>query len=94
MRIDKGKLRRIIAHFGKLQQVIKLGEEVGELFKAILNYENGITRTNNEITNEIADCYVLLKQMEMIYKVDKHELQQVLDMKVDRVFVKYNVGEQ
>lgn len=93
MKINKSKLLIIINHFGKLQQVIKLGEETGELFKAILNFENGYNRTNYEITGEIADCYILLKQIELMYGVDKDELQQIIDMKVDRVFEKYHVDQ-
>lgn len=91
MKFNTDKLRTIIEHFGKLQQVVKLGEEVGELNKAILNLENGFTRTNNEITGELADVYVILKQIELMYDVDRDEVQSIIDMKVDRVFEKYYV---
>ena len=92
MKINKPKLHKIIEHFGKFHQVIKLGEEIGELDKAILNYEGGYTRTNNEITNELADCYILLKQIELMYEIDKSELRESIVIKVDRVFDKYNVN--
>ena len=91
MKFNTDKLYTIIEHFGKLHQIIKLGEEVGELNKAILNLENGFTRTNNEITGELADVYVLLKQIELMYDVDENEVQSIIDMKVDRVFDKYYV---
>ena len=89
--MDTNKLLTIIEHFGKLHQIIKLGEEVGELFKSVLNLENGYTRTNNEITGELADCYILLKQIELIYDIDKEEVNQIIEMKIDRVFDKYDV---
>lgn len=86
------KLNTIVKHFGRFHQIIKLGEEVGELNKAILNKENGYTVTNNEVTSELADVYILLKQVELMYDVDSKELQNVIDMKIDRVFDKYNVS--
>lgn len=85
------KLRKVINHFGKLHQVVKLGEEVGELNKAILNYENGYKLTNVEITEEIADVYLLLEQIKQMYHLDESEIEQVMLMKLDRVFDKYNV---
>jgi NTP pyrophosphatase (non-canonical NTP hydrolase) len=93
MKLDTTKLAKVINHFGKLHQIVKLGEEVGELNKAILNYENGYRLTNNEITEEIADVYLLLKQVELMYQLDKNEIKQVMLMKLDRVFDKYNVEE-
>ena len=85
------KLRKVTNHFGKLHQVVKLGEEVGELNKAILNYENGYKLTNVEITEEIADVYLLLEQIKQMYQLDESEIEQVMLMKLDRVFDKYNV---
>ena len=85
------KLHKVINHFGRLHQVVKLGEEVGELNKAILNYENGYKLTNVEITEEIADVYLLLEQIKQMYQLDESEIEQVMLMKLDRVFEKYNV---
>lgn len=90
--VDKNKLDIIIKHFGKYPQIIKLAEEFGELNKAILNRENGFTMTNGEITSELADVYILLEQIKMMYEVDENEVQNVIDMKVDRVFDKYNIN--
>ena len=91
MKVDKSKLNLIIEHFGKLHQVVKLGEEVGELNKAILNFENGYTRTNNEITEEISDVYLLLEQVKLMYGLDKNEIRTVMQMKTDRTIDKYNI---
>lgn len=91
MKVDKDKLNLIIEHFGRLHQVVKLGEEVGELNKAILNFENGYTRTNNEITEEIADVYLLLEQVELMYGLDTNEIRTVMQMKIDRTIDKYNI---
>ena len=91
MKVDKDKLNLIIEHFGRLHQVVKLGEEVGELNKAILNFENGYTRTNNEITEEIADVYLLLEQIKLMYGLDKNEIRTVMQMKTDRTIDKYNI---
>lgn len=91
MKIDSSKLAKVIEHFGKFHQVIKFGEEVGELNKAILNYENGFTRTNNEITGEIADVYLMLEQIKLMYNVDKSEVKQIMEMKLDRTIDKYQI---
>lgn len=91
MKVDKDKLNLIIEHFGRLHQVVKLGEEIGELNKAILNFENGYTRTNNEITEEIADVYLLLEQVKLMYGLDKNEIRTVMQMKTDRTIDKYNI---
>ena len=91
MILNNNKLHKVINHFGKLHQVVKLGEEVGELNKAILNYENGYKLTNVEITEEIADVYLLLEQIKQMYQLDESEIEQVMLMKLDRVFEKYNV---
>lgn len=91
MKVDKDKLNLIIEHFGRLHQVVKLGEEVGELNKAILNFENGYTRTNNEITEEIADVYLLLEQVKLMYELDTNEIRTVMQMKIDRTIDKYNI---
>ncbi len=91
MMIDVDKLTKVIEHFGKLHQVVKLGEEVGELDKAILNYENGYKRTTCEITEEISDVYLLLAQICVMYDLDTCEIEQIMLMKLDRVFEKYNV---
>lgn len=91
MKVDKDKLNLIIEHFGRLHQVVKLGEEVGELNKAILNFENGYTRTNNEITEEIADVYLLLEQVKLMYGLDTNEIRTVMQMKIDRTIDKYNI---
>ena len=91
MTVDKDKLNLIIEHFGRLHQVVKLGEEVGELNKAILNFENGYTRTNNEITEEISDVYLILEQVKLMYGLDKNEIRTVMQMKTDRTIDKYNI---
>lgn len=85
------KLRNIIEYFGKQHQIIKLGEEVGELNKAILRYEDGYTRTTGEIYDEIADVYVMLEQIRLMYKLDDLEIATIIQMKIDRTLDRYNI---
>lgn len=91
MKLDKTKLSTIIEHFGRLHQIVKLGEEVGELNKAILDFEHGFKRTNNDITEEIADVYLLLEQVKIMYNLDKKEIKTIMEMKLDRTLNKYCV---
>lgn len=85
------KLQAITDHFGKYHQMIKLGEEVGELNKAILRYEDGYTRTTYEILEELSDVYVLLAQIKQIYNLDEDEINMIMQMKVDRTIEKYYI---
>jgi NTP pyrophosphatase (non-canonical NTP hydrolase) len=88
MRTD---LTKIVEHFGKYQQFMKLGEEVGELYKAILNYENGITKTDHEIVEEFSDVMLIMNQIKEIYNIDPYDVEMSMDFKLRRTMDKYNI---
>ena len=89
--ILRSDLMRIMNHFGKYQQFMKLGEEVGELYKAILEFENGIRPTTNEITKEFADVQLVMDQIKELYELSDRELEMVKEFKLQRTLDTYNI---
>lgn len=76
------KLTRVYDNFGKKTQCKKLFEEVYELVEAINEYEYHGSKVH--IEEEIADIYVLLKQFEIAYKLNKTNVSKNISMKVER----------
>lgn len=67
---EHGKvLQQAIETYGKANQVDKTIEEMSELTKALLKerHSNGSV---DDIIEEIADVYIMLVQLTMIYKVN------------------------
>ena len=86
--------RRIIEKKGKVHQMIKVVEELGELQDAILKHMQG-RATLEELAGETADVIVTVRQLEMmIREVDDsimldtmvHELDR-LERRIDNVEV-------
>ena len=59
-------LEAAIAHFGPERQVLKAIEELGELSIELARYLNGIGNLE-AVHEEMADCFVMLNQLELIY---------------------------
>jgi NTP pyrophosphatase (non-canonical NTP hydrolase) len=90
-KISKTDLNKIIEHFGKNLQLLKLSEEAGEVNRAIIRHEVGTTKTNYEITEELADVLVVVMQLMEIYNINESELEQIMIMKVAKTFDKYDI---
>lgn len=89
--IMKDKLQKITNYFGIKNQIIKLNEEVAELTYACV--ENEETRDEYfEITEEMADVMVLLKQLQIRYEIDDAEIEAVMKEKVDRTLTRIREG--
>lgn len=78
---NKQKLQEIISYFGEDNQKLKAIEELSELTIAILNAKND--KTENLI-EEIADVEIMLKQLKLIYKIDKSEIKKAKEFKINR----------
>ncbi len=63
-----------------LDRVTKLEEEVKELFSSIIDHECDSV-TDNEVIDELADCYIILTQLAAIYGVYGNQL---LDIAIDK----------
>ena len=68
----------IINHYGYRHQIRKLAEEQYELIEAL--FEND----KNHITEEIADCLVLINQFKAYYGIKDKDIQEVYDYKIAR----------
>lgn len=93
--MQEEKLLKIVNHYGVNHQQRKLQEEVFELQEAItthelkksVEYEISLTEivgTKEHITEEIADCLVLLKQFKLYYGISSKEITEIFWSKVDR----------
>lgn len=73
-----------IETYGKDMQLNVAVEELSELIKEICKSKRG--RDNREnIIEEMADCYIMLEQLEIIFDVKPAELCRVLDAKIERL---------
>ena len=93
----KSKLLNIINYYGVDNQQRKLEEEVYELQKAIIEYQqsklcNEITKDNlynldafkDCIAEEMADVCVLLMQFCNFYKINVPKIGKIMEQKIDR----------
>lgn len=68
----------IINHYGDKHQIRKFNEESYELIEAL--FEND----KEHITEEIADCLVLINQFKAYYEIEDKDIQKVYDYKLLR----------
>lgn len=57
----------ILKHFGHEPQMIATCEELGELTTALCKRINRKTVTEEQVIDEIADCFIMLNQMRLIF---------------------------
>lgn len=68
----------IINHYGYRHQIRKLAEEQYELIEALFGEDE------DHITEEIADCLVLINQFKAYYGIKDKDIQKVYDYKIAR----------
>lgn len=79
-------LKHIYNHFGEEAQLEKLREEVEELIEAIKE------KDLQHITEEIADVYVVIAQIESIYGIDTNEVIEICETKMERTLERIKSG--
>ena len=91
----KEDLLKIIKHYGIFHQQRKLQEEVFELQEAITTHElkksveyeiplTEIIGTKEHITEEIADCLVMLEQFIEHYEISRFDIAKIMEQKINR----------
>lgn len=88
----QSKMKDIVKHYGINSQQRKFAEEVFELQEAITQKESdedGIVSRNyykykESITEEIADCIVMLSQFKEYYNITDEELNKQIEYKINR----------
>lgn len=77
-------LQQAIATYGKDMQLNVAIEEFSELTKEICKHKRGADNTLR-IIEEIADCYIMLKQLEMMFDINVVDLAKEIDRKIERL---------
>ena len=77
-------LKRAIDTYGTDMQLTVATEEFAELTKEICKYKRG---RNNilSIVEEMADCYIMLEEMQIIFNIDFNIISDEITRKVDRL---------
>lgn len=82
-------LETAIKTYGKDMQLNVAIEEFSELIKEICKNKRG--RENIEsITEEMADCYIMLEQLLLIFGIENDEINRVIGAKLDRLAERLN----
>lgn len=85
MVIPYDKVLQIVDTYGNNHQRYKAAEELSELMTLVLQDANDNGKVSRgRIIEEMADVYVMLKQLEVIYHLDSRDLEPVIDYKLDR----------
>ena len=75
---------RAIEAYGKDMQLTVAVEELSELIKEICKNKRGVDNTDH-ITEEVADCYIMLKQIAIIFGIKHCDISAVVDEKLARL---------
>lgn len=77
------KIKRIANHYGFRHQSIKTAEECSELSAALSKLVNG-EGGRAAVIDEIADVMIMTQQMRYLMHIDRAELDQTIENKVNR----------
>lgn len=77
-------LEKAIKVNGKDMQLTVAVEEFSELIKEICKNKRGADN-RDAIIEEIADCYIMLEQLEIIYEIKDNEIYSVMVEKLNRL---------
>lgn len=90
----KKEIKKIINHFGSVNQIVKAIEECSELSvklaKAIPSYRELTKEQVSSITEEMADVYIMLEQLILIFDNEK-EVKKQIEFKKDRTLKRYDI---
>ena len=71
-------LKQAIEHYGTDIQLTVAIEELSELTKEICKSRRG-SNNKSELLEEIADCYIILEELQIIYNIDSTALMQMVE---------------
>ena len=77
-------LEKAIQTYGKDMQLTVAVEELSELIKEICKNKRGQANRKN-IIEEMADCYIMLEQLAIIFDIPNHALNEVASQKIERL---------
>jgi len=86
------RLYEIIKRYKPIPQSKKFMEEAWELCESIIGYEH--KEDNREhIVEELGDCYVLLRQIQLWYDISNEEINEVMEYKTNRTLERAGKSE-
>ena len=89
----KAKLLHIFNHFGIETQKRKLNEEVYEFLQSVCEWQNNPSTANAEhVTEELADCLVVLFQFQHHFGIDEQTIKQWCDYKTERTLARIDTN--
>lgn len=74
--------KELIDKYGDKQVIVAI-EELSELQKELCKYLRGKGNIEN-ITEELADVWIMISQMQILFKIDSYDLEEKIDEKVLR----------
>lgn len=80
---QKEQLQKIIDHYGHRSQKEMLFEEFAELQKEVCKELRG-KGDKQHIAEELADVYIMLQQMQLIYGITDEKIEQIVQDKIER----------
>ena len=81
--MDENKIHEILKAYTKEQQTIKAIEELGELQVELARILNNQGNVSNMFT-ELADVFIMITQIIVLYDVDTEQLDKEIAFKLDR----------
>lgn len=101
-RMNRQVLRKALRIYGESNQIIKLGEEVGELLQAVskfhwrsnnYDYPGEKAKSREAVVTEVADVLVMIEQVKLMAEIDDDELSEEITRKVERLDDRLRVYE-
>lgn len=88
--INRNALKKIIKTYGKELQVNIAIEEMSELIKELCKDKR---KSDNiiKIAEEMADVYVMLAQLQIIFDLDGNEIASICEEKIERTLQRIEV---
>ena len=84
MKNDRAVLKQAIETYGAEAQLNVAIEEFSELIKEICKHKRYMDNTK-AIIEEMADCYIMLEQMKMIFGLGSTVIPNAMDKKIKRL---------
>lgn len=82
--INRNEIEPIIEKCGEKNQIAKAAEELSELQTILLQDANKGNKSDLEVSEEIADVYVMLRQVQVIYCISDEKVRAIATRKINR----------
>ena len=86
-------LEKAIETYGKDMQLTVAVEELSELIKEICKNKRGSNNRDN-IIEEMADCYIMLQQLSIIFDIKLSEKDKMINNKLERLKCRLEKGSE